>query len=51
MKTDTDVNLPRGVGEWALRSLFKSLLALYNIEEMRFGPYILDPKAYNLSKN
>ena len=51
MKTDTDANPPRGDGEWALRRLLKSLLTFSNMREMHFGPYTLDPKAYNLLKN
>ena len=50
MKKGTDVNPPRGDGEWALRRLLKSLLTFSNMREMHFGPYTLDPKAYNLLK-
>ena len=50
MKMDTDTNTPKGDGDRALMSLLKPYLFFYNIEEMRFGPSILDPKAYNLLK-
>ena len=49
-KLNTDANPPRGDGEWALRILLKTLIKSYSIEETHFGPYTLDPKAYNLLK-
>ena len=51
MKMDTDANPPKGDGDRALMSLFKPYLFFYNIEEVCFCPYILNPKAYNVLKN
>ena len=49
-KLNIDENPPRGDGEWALRSLLKTLLQSCNMKEMHFVPCTLDPKAYNLLK-
>ena len=50
MKKDTDANLPRGDEERDLGSLLKCISTFYNMGDVHFGPYNLDPKAYNLLK-